>query len=237
MLRSRLTAAVLAVLYTASSGLGLAACGGEDRAKPPAGSSEVKIPTPDGETLVGTLVGDGDVGVVIAHGANADRTHWYGAGGEIAAAGFKVLMIDLRGTGSSTGERRTHQDVDINAAADWLEAQGVTQTALIGSSMGATSVLVAGSQRKVSAIVGLSPPQRSFAMDAIAAVPAIDAPVMLAVAEGDTTFVASTRELAKALGIEPRLTSGSGHGTGQFADNPGLVGEIVDFLRTSTGTT
>ncbi len=209
-----------------------ASCGGSSPAVAPQGAQIVTIDTQDGEKLEAALVGSGTTGVVVVHGANANRTNWYDAGAKIAAGGYQVLMIDLRGTGNSTGKRRTNQDIDTVAAAAWLEGHGANKIALIGSSMGATSVLVAATERAVAGVVALSPPQASFAMDAAAAAPKITVPVMLFAAEGDKTYAESTRALGKLLGVEPNIVSGSGHGTGMFADNPDVVDKIITFLGT-----
>jgi pimeloyl-ACP methyl ester carboxylesterase len=212
-----------------------AGCRSEFSADPPEGSREEAISTPDGETLEATVAGDGPLGVVIAHGSNATRENWYDAGGQIAASGdFTVVMLNLRGYEGSTGTKRSNQDIDILAALDWLNTQdGIESVSLIGSSMGATSVLDAAGDRPgdVRSVVALSPPQQSASMDAIGAVPNLSMPVMLLVAEGDTSFVASTTAIADALGIEAQQVKGSGHGTGMFADNDDLVAEIVEFLR------
>ncbi len=208
----------------------VASCGGSSPSAEPAGSENVTFQTSDGETLEATHVGTGTTGVVIVHGSNANRTHWYDAGGQIAEAGFQVLIVNLRGTGESTGTRRTEQDTDILAAAAWLDDHSAEKVALIGSSMGATSVLVTATERPVAGIVALSPPQRSFEMDAVAAAPKITVPVMLFAAENDTAFAESTTALAKLLNVEPRIVSGNGHGTGMFADNPDVIAEIITFL-------
>lgn len=208
----------------------VASCSGSSPSAEPVGSETVTFQTSDGETLEATHVGTGTTGVVIVHGSNANRTNWYDAGGQIAAAGFQVLIVNLRGTGESTGTRRTEQDTDILAAAAWLDDHGAQKIALIGSSMGATSVLVAATERPVAAVVALSPPQRSFAMDAVAAAPKITAPVMLFAAEKDTTFAESTAALGKLLNVEPHIVSGAGHGTGMFADNPDVIVDIITFL-------
>jgi pimeloyl-ACP methyl ester carboxylesterase len=216
----------------------LASCGSGSgfSADPPDGSREVAIDTPDGEKLEATVAGDGPLGVIVAHGSNATRENWFDAGGKIAAAGdFTVVMLNLRGYEGSTGIKRTNQDVDILAAMDWLSAEpGIESVSFIGSSMGATSVLDAAGQRPdtVRSVVALSPPQQSASMDAAAAVPNLTMPLLLLVAEGDKVFVESTTALGDALGMEPTITNGSGHGTGMFADNPELINEIIEFLRT-----
>jgi pimeloyl-ACP methyl ester carboxylesterase len=213
----------------------MSSCSSKFSADPPDGSREVTIETPDGEMLEATVAGDGPIGVVVAHGSNATRENWYDAGGTIAAAGdFTVVMINLRGYGGSTGTARRNQDVDILAAMDWLTEQpGIDSVSLMGSSMGATSVLDAAGQRPdtVHSVVALSPPQQSASMDAAAAVPNLTMPLLLLVAEGDKVFVESTTALADALGMKPTIMQGSGHGTGMFADNPELVNDIITFLR------
>ena len=218
---------VLALLTTAG-------CGGEPPASLPAGAHEVSIPTEDGETLSAAVVGDGPTGVVVVHGANASRVNWYEAGGAIAASGgLTVVMIDLRGYGSSTGERRTHLDLDIDAAARWVAEQpGVERVALVGSSMGATAVLAMAARHpeEIAGVVALSPPGASTGQDALAGAPGLTMPLLLAAAEDDTTFAESTRRIAEAAGVEPVLVSGGGHGTGMFPDHPELVQRIAAFL-------
>jgi pimeloyl-ACP methyl ester carboxylesterase len=200
----------------------------------PVGSNDITIATSDGETLIATRAGAGPIGVVVVHGSNASRENWFDAGGQLAATGdFTVVMINLRGYKGSTGTARSHQDIDIFAAMDWLANEpGIASVSLIGSSMGATSVLDAAGQRagQVRSVVALSPPRQSASMDAEAAVPHLTMPIMLLAAEGDKTFVESTTALAEQLGIAPMITKGSGHGTGMFADNPELVDAIASFL-------
>ena len=215
-------------------GVAGAGCGGGPPAEPPAGAQEVSIPTEDGETLSAMVIGDGPTGVVVVHGANASRANWYDAGGTIAASGgLTVVMIDLRGYGASTGERRTHLDLDIEAAARWVAHRpGVERVAYAGSSMGATAVLAVAARHpdEVAGVVGLSPPEASAGLDALSGAASLHMPLLLAAAEGDTTYAASTRRIAAAAGVEPEIVAGNGHGTGMFADHPDLVERIGTFL-------
>jgi dipeptidyl aminopeptidase/acylaminoacyl peptidase len=56
------------------------------------------------------------------------------------AAGFAVLMIDLRGHGGSSTARLTYgarESQDVLGAVDWLRARGHGRIGVLGASMGA----------------------------------------------------------------------------------------------------
>ena len=102
--------------------------------------------------------------IVMVHGWNASRTrafNWRFL--ELAQAlhqgGFSVLMIDLRGHGQSGDSRFTfglYERRDVLAAVDWLLAHGHKpgQVGLIGTSMGAASVVGAAAENQaVGAVV------------------------------------------------------------------------------------
>jgi uncharacterized protein len=62
------------------------------------------------------------------------------------AAGISVLMIDLRGHGTSTQARMTYgaeEKLDVLGAVDWLRTQGHRRVGVLGASMGAASALLA----------------------------------------------------------------------------------------------
>jgi len=61
-------------------------------------------------------------------------------------AGISVLMIDLRGHGTSSRARMTYgagEKLDVLGAVDWLRAQGHGRVGVLGASMGAASALLA----------------------------------------------------------------------------------------------
>jgi dipeptidyl aminopeptidase/acylaminoacyl peptidase len=72
------------------------------------------------------------------------------------AAGFAVLMIDLRGHGGSSTARLTygaHESQDVLGAVDWLRARGHGRIGVLGASMGAAASLVAAAEEPAIAAV------------------------------------------------------------------------------------
>jgi uncharacterized protein len=128
---------------------------------------QVKIRTPDGETLVGFY-----------HAAKSDRPvilFFHGKGGELlnvvaklryfAANDYGYLAIDYRGVGGSTGV--TSKDgmlIDGVAGYDWLVENGVPakHIVVLGESLG-TGIAVAVAAKRDVAAVALGAPYTSIA--------------------------------------------------------------------------
>ncbi len=76
---------------------------------------------------------------------------------QMTALGLAVLMIDLRGHGTSSAARLTYGALerhDVLGAADWLRAQGHDHVGVLGASMGAaSSLLAAAGDRSIEALV------------------------------------------------------------------------------------
>jgi len=100
--------------------------------------------------------------IILAHGRNACR------GGELrgntfelvahfVSLGFSVLLIDLRGHGSSASARLTfgrREQRDILGAVDFLHARGYAQIGVLGASMGGVSAISAAAHEPaIGAIV------------------------------------------------------------------------------------
>lgn len=104
--------------------------------------------------------------VVFVHGKDACRgdelkSPTFALAGALVDAGLSVLMIDLRGHGSSGAARLTygaHERFDVLGAVDWLRARGHQRIGLLGASMGAaTSLFAAADDPGVAAVVADSP--------------------------------------------------------------------------------
>ena len=68
-----------------------------------AGSEYVSFPTEDGGVVHAEIYGNGDRGVVLAHGGRFDKESWATQAQALAKAGLRALAIDFRGRGQSQG--------------------------------------------------------------------------------------------------------------------------------------
>lgn len=117
---------------------------------------DVSLTTTDGVRLSGWFFpASRDRAVVIIHGRNTNRIEWEGRSERIAsflvAAGYAVLMFDLRGHGNSAGDPKIGDRFtlgflerrDVDAGVGFLRGRGYAdrRIALLGISMGAASAL------------------------------------------------------------------------------------------------
>jgi pimeloyl-ACP methyl ester carboxylesterase len=217
--------ALLATLMVLAAG-----CGDEERADPPPGARAVTFPGPDGSELAGRELGDGDVAVVLAHGASTDESSWYSVMGPLAGAGYRVLAFDSRGVGESTGTASTDvgaRAADIEAAIRHVRDEGADRVVLMGSSLGWIATLRVGETGTLdlAAIVGVSPPAIPLDPDAV------PEPALFVASRGDTGPAEAARVLARATGRPPVIVSGSIHGAGLFRGHRAAVDELVAFVR------
>jgi alpha-beta hydrolase superfamily lysophospholipase len=63
----------------------------------------ISFPTQDGGRIYADLYGDGRRGVVLAHGGRFHKESWRDQARALVSGGFRVLAIDFRGFGRSSG--------------------------------------------------------------------------------------------------------------------------------------
>jgi pimeloyl-ACP methyl ester carboxylesterase len=107
---------------------------------------DATIQTRDGLALAGWYIpaAGSDRAVVLVHGHTACRSCEFGDrfvefAAQLPAAGYSVLMIDMRAHGQSEGGRFTLGDKerwDVLAAVDWLQQRGFDKIAVLGVSLG-----------------------------------------------------------------------------------------------------
>jgi pimeloyl-ACP methyl ester carboxylesterase len=161
-----------------------ASCGGEpptgqDPTAPPTAQSPqeaseaasfepVRFKADDGTSLIGRVWGNGDVGVVLAHGfsEHTGQDDWDSLQPVLADQGYTVLTFNFRGFCSSSGCSGESMELgnnwkDVIAAIDFLQGRGVEEVFLVGASMGGIAVLRAARQPEVevAGVVSLSTPQ------------------------------------------------------------------------------
>jgi pimeloyl-ACP methyl ester carboxylesterase len=101
----------------------------------------VSFPTEDGGVIYADIYGDGDRGVVLAHGGQFNKESWAKQAEVLVAAKFRVLAIDFRGYGKSHGPGDADPEdaplhLDVLAAVRYLRKTGVKSVSIVGASMG-----------------------------------------------------------------------------------------------------
>lgn len=122
---------------------------------PPRGKSDIKvqhvsIATEDGGILYADVYGEGDRGVVLAHGGRFTKESWQPQAEMLVRAGFEVLAFDFRGFGKSHGPGDTDMDtapmhLDVLAAVRYLRKNGAKTVSVVGGSFGGSAAADASS--------------------------------------------------------------------------------------------
>jgi pimeloyl-ACP methyl ester carboxylesterase len=203
----------------------------------------------DGVRLAGVSLGSGSKGVVLSHEFSADLCSWLPYGRTLAAKGYRVLAIDLRGFGSSgrgPAQAANRFDRDVVAAAKLLRSDGVRRVVLAGGSIGGAATLVAAAELSpsVAGAISLSSPARAYPdLNPLAAVRKLRVPVLFVHGKDDPIVAASDARLLyrSAVSREKHLeiVSGGSHGSALFYD-PDPAGTRVrklldDFIHAHLG--
>jgi fermentation-respiration switch protein FrsA (DUF1100 family) len=125
-------------------------------------AEEIDLTTRDGIKLHAWLFAapEAVASVVVLHGHGASK-HYSLPIGQFLYPRFNVLMLDHRGHGESDGPRTTigyEERLDVHAAVDLLISRGLGPVGIFGTSMGAsTAILAAAEDTRIAAIVADSP--------------------------------------------------------------------------------
>lgn len=106
-----------------------------------AAQEHVTLKTQDGGVVQANVYGKGKRGIVLAHGGLLTKESWSKQAQILAGAGFRVIAIDFRGFGESSGPGQTDFDsvphnLDVLAAVKYLRKAGAKTVSLIGGSFG-----------------------------------------------------------------------------------------------------
>jgi pimeloyl-ACP methyl ester carboxylesterase len=101
----------------------------------------ISFPTEDGGQVCADLYGQGAHAVVLAHGGRFNKESWREQAQALEAKGFRVLAIDFRGFGCSTGPGQAAFDSapfakDLIASVHYLKAHGAKSVSVVGGSFG-----------------------------------------------------------------------------------------------------
>ncbi len=138
-----------------------------------AAQEPVSFPTQDGGVVHADLYGEGERGVVLAHGGRFDKASWRKQAQALAKAGFRVVAMDFRGYGQSQGPGMADPlsaplHLDVLAAVHYLRKTGATSVSVVGASMGGSAAAEASIAAEPSEIdrlvllagVGSGPPEK-----------------------------------------------------------------------------
>jgi predicted alpha/beta-hydrolase family hydrolase len=177
----------------------------------------------DGVRLIGVEFGRGTRSVILAHqgGAPPNLCGWVPYARALAAAGYRVVVFDHRGFGSSGRashwRRSDRVDFDVLGAIRTMRARGARSIVLGGASLGGAAVLAAAAQTTpaVDGVISFSSPRFYVNVNALAAVQASRVPVLFLAQEDDDPFDDDARALyAASASADKRLeiTAGPEHG-------------------------
>ena len=106
-----------------------------------AAQKHVSFPTEDGGMVSADIYGNGERGLVLAHGGRFNKESWQKQARTFASEGFRVLAFDFRGYGKSRGPGDSAPmsaplHFDVLAAVRYLRKTGAKTVSVVGGSMG-----------------------------------------------------------------------------------------------------
>ncbi|EFW93673.1 hypothetical protein ZOD2009_00980 [Haladaptatus paucihalophilus DX253] len=196
---------------------------------PPADGGDVQFVTEGGATVRGTLLGDGECGVVFAHGKGFDRKSWLPQAKRLAEDGHTCLPIDLNLDGDAAPEY-------VLAAVRYLRRRvGVESVLLVGAGAGASAVVRANAQAKSGTVDGTLVVSPEAGVDSAAEMQGWK---LFVVSRGDEKSVQTTKRMRDAASNPKRLETvdGSAHGQRVFESSSDAMWSMMNgLLRTVCG--
>lgn len=112
--------------------------------KPEPKVEHISFTTEDGGLIYADLYGNGERGVVLAHGGRFTKDSWQPQAQLLAKAGFWVLAFDFRGFGKSHGPGDSDMftaplHLDVLAGVRYLRRHGAKTVSVIGGSFGGSA--------------------------------------------------------------------------------------------------
>lgn len=179
--------------------------------RPARADERVDVTAMDGTQLVGELGGSSGPGVVLVHGARADRTRWAALAAALASEGFRTLRVDLRGHGASSGAvDLAAADRDVEGAYRYLLGRKIRPVFVVGEGVGGGAALVVATRVPVAGLAVLGPLAPGSGSSRPAAAPSERPPVLFLVGDGDreTAALAATVATSRVVVIsEPDLVT------------------------------
>ncbi len=205
---------------------------------------KVAFRTEDGFMIRANLTRGEKRAIVLLPQFTANRATYNGLASKLADANFTVLAPDLRGHGQSLDRNGlkvgygefTEQDfrnmvLDVKAAKTFLEREGFSLYAIVGSSIGANTALnYASADHSVGKIVLLSPGINFKGIETDRASGKVKAKTLIVASDDDGYSFGSGKALAQNIpNSEFMALTGAGHGTNMF-NGTFLERDVVKWL-------
>jgi alpha-beta hydrolase superfamily lysophospholipase len=191
----------------------------------------VRFRTADRVRLIGVELGRGPNVVVLAHqgggGAPGNLCAWVPYARSLVRSGYRVLVFDHRGRGSSGQSSRVDRwlavDFDVRAAVSFMRSRGAARIVLGGASLGGTAVIGAAAvvTPAVQGVFTIGSPVEFGPIDGLDAVRRFSVPALFMSAEGDDPFDDDARsfyEACASLDKRLELFPGTRHGAPVLRD-------------------
>ena len=195
----------------------------------------VRFRASDRVRLLGVELGSGPRGVVLAHQGASNLCIWLPYARSLAVRGYRVLVFDHRGFGSSGRashwRRQNRVDYDVLGAIRVIRARGATSVLLAGGSLGGAAVLSAAALATppVNGVISLASPSQYGLIDVFGAVAASRVPALFLAAQLDAEFPEVAQMLYDRCASTDKqlaITDGAVHGIPLLRDPH--VGALVD---------
>lgn len=200
----------------------------------------------EGADLYGLIYGTGKTGIVILHMYGDDVCQPTPFAKVLAGDGYRVLVFDFAGFGVSTAAGASRDD-QVKAAVATLRADGVSDVALIGGSMGATTTLgvAADITPPLKAVVALSPPISFDSDNSISGAARLTMPALVACGEYEPDYPGYIKDIGDAIPktvphTVTMVSGSSSHGltlTDPYVGDKPFTQSVVDFLKKYAPTT
>ena len=192
---------------------------------------QVTLITSDGLNLAGLFYpGKLDRGVVLLHQLNLDKSSWEPLIKELNKTNYYVLALDLRGHGESEGEKDfINMILDARAGHNFMRNAAITKIAFVGSSIGANTSLIYGSENKLP-VVALSPGLDYKGIKTEEAIKKIKKAFVIATEQDSYSFESSKKLKELNENIKLNIYPGKAHGTYMFLEENDLSREIISWL-------
>jgi alpha-beta hydrolase superfamily lysophospholipase len=191
----------------------------------------VRFRTADRVRLIGVELGRGPNVVVLAHqgggGAPGNLCAWVPYARSLVRAGYRVLVFDHRGRGSSGQSSRVDRylavDLDVRAAVALMRSRRAARIVLGGASLGGTAVLGAAAvvAPAVQGVFTIGSPVEFGPIAGLDAVRRLTVPALFMSAEGDDPFDDDARSFYEACASADKrlgLFPGTRHGAPVLRD-------------------